>query len=79
MKIVRVCKGMTPKQLYLISTSDFADIAEMKCSKLVPELCRFLMACFDPVKCCLDFGERGKIPVNVESVVRVLGVPMSRP
>jgi hypothetical protein len=76
MKIVRVWKGMTPEQKELISKSVFADIAQMKCSKLVPELCRFLMSCFDPARCCLDFGGRGIIPVNAESVVRVLGVPV---
>lgn len=59
MKLVRVCKGMTPDQHRLITTADFAGIVQMKCSKLIPELCRFLMSFFDPVKCVLDFGDRG--------------------
>jgi hypothetical protein len=33
------------------------------------------MECFDPVKCEPD-GDRGKVPINVESVVEVMGVPM---
>lgn len=76
MKIVRLCKGMTPGQRELIEQSELGDIIQMKCSKLIPELCLFLMASFDPVNCILDFGERGRIPVNAESVVKVLGVPM---
>ena len=75
MKLVRVCKGMTSSQHSLIA-KDFAGIVGMKCSKLNPELCRFLMSCFDPVKSVLDFGDRGKIPVSAESVVQVMGVPM---
>jgi hypothetical protein len=31
---------------------------------------------FDPHGCALDFGERGRIPVTPDSVVKVLGVPM---
>jgi hypothetical protein len=31
---------------------------------------------FDPVACVLDFGDRGKIPVDVQSVVNVMAVPM---
>jgi hypothetical protein len=46
------------------------------CSKLIPDLCWFLMVCFDPINYELDFGDRGSIPVNVESVAKVLGVPM---
>ncbi|KAM0921181.1 hypothetical protein ACQ4PT_007071 [Festuca glaucescens] len=76
MKVVRVCKGMTSKQRDLISRADFTAILNMKCSKLIPELCRFLMEHFDPVACVLDFGERGKIPVDVQSVVNVMAVPM---
>jgi hypothetical protein len=67
---------MTSKQRALIRGADFGAILSMKCSKLIPELCRFLMEHFDPVARVLDFGERGKIPVNVQSVVSVMAVPM---
>ncbi|KAM0898926.1 hypothetical protein ACQ4PT_021638 [Festuca glaucescens] len=67
---------MTSKQRDLISRADFTAILNMKCSKLIPELCRFLMEHFDPVACVLDFGERGEIPVDVQSVVNVMAVPM---
>ncbi|KAM0871198.1 hypothetical protein ACQ4PT_039571 [Festuca glaucescens] len=76
MKVVRVCKGMTRKQRTLISEAEFSAILHMKWSKLIPELCRFLIEHFDPVACVLDFGERGKIPVDVQSVVSVMAVLM---
>jgi hypothetical protein len=75
MKLVRVLKDMTEDQKNLLIQSDFGGMIKMKCSKLIPELCRFLMGCFDQDNCVLDFGERGKIPVTSESVVNVLGVP----
>jgi hypothetical protein len=75
MKLVRVFKDMTEDQKNLLIQSDFGGMIQMKCSKLIPELCRFLMGCFDQDNCVLDFGERGKIPVTSESVVNVLGVP----
>jgi hypothetical protein len=78
MKLVRVCKDMTPEQKKLLTDANFGGMILMKCSKLIPEMCRFLMGCFDPVKCQLDFGERGRIPVTAESVVKVLGVPTGR-
>lgn len=75
MKVVRVCKLMTPVQRNLIIEAEFAGMMGMKCSKLIPELCLFLMEHFDTVGSVLDFGDRGRIPVNEESVVRVLAVP----
>jgi hypothetical protein len=75
MKITRVCKGMTLDQKSVIINADFGSILGMKISKLIPELCRFLMGCFNPITCELDFGDRGKIPINTESVVKVMGVP----
>ncbi|KAM0829503.1 hypothetical protein ACQ4PT_066844 [Festuca glaucescens] len=76
MKVVRVCKSMTPDKRSLIIGADFGGVLGMKCSKLILELCRFLMECFDQEECVLDFGERGKIPITVDSIVRVMDVPM---
>ena len=76
MKIVRLCKKMTPDQRNLVIGADFGDILGMKCSKLIPELCRYLISCFDPSSCALDFGYRGRIPITDESVCKVMGVPM---
>jgi hypothetical protein len=76
MKIVRLCKDLTEDQMALLVNSDFGHIAKMKCSKLNPALCHFLMEHFDPHGCALDFGERGRIPVIPDYVVKVLGIPM---
>jgi hypothetical protein len=75
MKLVRVFKDITEEQKNLLIQSDFGGMIQMKCSKLILELCRFPMGCFDPNSCVLDFGERGNILVTSESVVKVLGVP----
>uniref|UniRef100_A0ACD5Y089 Uncharacterized protein n=1 Tax=Avena sativa TaxID=4498 RepID=A0ACD5Y089_AVESA len=76
MRMVRVFKTMTKPQRDLIINSDFGELLNMKCSKLIPELCRFLMDCFNPNTCELDFGHRGRVPVTVQSVHKVMGVPM---
>lgn len=76
MKIVKVCKAMNEDRRKLIISADFGDMLKMKCSKLIPELCRFLMECFNPKTCELEFHGRGRIPVNAQSVFKVLGVPM---
>lgn len=76
MKIVRVCKAMTPDQRALIIAADFGGTLGMKLAKLIPELCSFLMSSFNPRTCELDFGDRGKIPITDQSVKGVMGVPM---
>ncbi|KAM0912956.1 hypothetical protein ACQ4PT_012480 [Festuca glaucescens] len=76
MKIVRVCKDLTTDQWDLLVNSDLGQIIQMKCSKLNPALFHFLMDHFDPHGCALDFGDRGRIPVTLDSVVKVLGVSM---
>ncbi|KAM0850571.1 hypothetical protein ACQ4PT_052992 [Festuca glaucescens] len=42
----------------------------------VVRVCKGMTQHFDLVACVLDFGERGKIPVDVQSVVSVMAVPM---
>ena len=76
MKLVKVFRLMSVEQKKLLTEAYFGGIIQMKCSKLIPELCQFLMGSFDPDNCELNFGDRGKIPVTAESVVKVLGVPM---
>ncbi|KAM0841415.1 hypothetical protein ACQ4PT_059033 [Festuca glaucescens] len=75
MKIVTVCKGMTIEQRDLLIATEFGNFIGVKCSKLNRELCRFLMGCFDPEPCALDFSDRGRIPITDESVYKVMGVP----
>jgi hypothetical protein len=66
---------MTVDQRALVNAVDFRAMLGMKCSKLNPELCIFLMGCFDPVACVLDFEEREKIPVSVKKVSEVMAIP----
>lgn len=77
MKIFRVCRGFTPEQCQVIVDAHLGDVLQWKVSKLIPGLCKFLMGCFNPDTCVLDFGARGRIPIHLQSVVRVLGVPLS--
>lgn len=76
MKIFRVCKSFTTDQCAVISDANLGDILEWKVSKLIPDLCKYLMGCFNPQTCELDFGARGRVPTDLHLVVRVLGVPM---
>jgi hypothetical protein len=62
MKITRVCKAMTLDQQSVTINADFGSMLGMQISKLIPELCRFLMGCFNPNTCELDFGDMGKSP-----------------
>jgi hypothetical protein len=77
MKIVWVCKDLSTDQRgFFWVKSDLGQIIEMKCLKLNHALCHFLMDHFDPHGCALDFGDRGRIPITPDYVVKVIGVPM---
>ena len=58
-----------------VRRAEFSGMVDIKCSKLRPELCKFLMQSFDPARCELVFPGRGSIPITEESVYTVLGVP----
>ena len=75
MKLVRLYKSMTPDQVQLIKTWGYGGLVEIKCSKLQPDLCKFLMKSFDPSSCKLVFPGRGSIDVTEASVHKVMGVP----
>ena len=66
---------MSPEQVKLVTDADFGGLANIKCSRLYPDLCKYLMQCFNPTTCELVFPGRGSIPVDEESVYQVLGVP----
>lgn len=53
----------------------YGGLVDIKCSKLHPGLCKFLMESFDPSTCKLVFAGRGAIAVTEESVEQVIGVP----
>lgn len=78
MKIVRLYKHMSPSQRKLLQAYGFGSLLDIKCSKLQPQLCKYLMEHFNPDTCQLEFGARGSIPVTEEAVHKVLGIPMGR-
>jgi hypothetical protein len=75
MRMVRLYPNITEEQQLLIRSNDYGGLLDIKCSKLHPDLCQFLMESFDPASCTLVFPGRGAIPVTEESVQQVIGVP----
>ncbi|CAM0912917.1 unnamed protein product [Alopecurus aequalis] len=75
MKLVRLYPNMTHDQMSLVRKAEFSGMLDIKCCKLEPELCKFLMGCFNPATCEMVFPGRGSIPVTEDSVYKVLGVP----
>lgn len=75
MKLVRLYPSMTGEQIKLIKMADYGGLVDIKCSKLQPDLCKFLMESFDPLSCKLVFPGRGSIDVTEQSVHEVIGVP----
>jgi hypothetical protein len=78
MKLVSLYPYMTPDHRTLIRDAKYGGMLEIKCSKLQPKLCKFLMQSFDPSSCEMMFPGRGSIPVNAVSVEEVLGVPRGK-
>jgi hypothetical protein len=76
MKLTRLYPSLLVDQKDLIRHYDYGGLLDIKCSKLQPELCQFLMESFNSTTCSMDFPDRGSIPVTEESVYEVLGVPM---
>lgn len=75
MKLVRLYPKITEDQKALIRKYDYGGLLDIKCSKLNPELCLFLIDSFDEASCSLRFPGRGVIPLTEESVQQVIGVP----
>jgi hypothetical protein len=69
---------MSDGQKYLVRNSYYGGFLDIKCSKLQPDMCKFLMASFDPVSCEIVFPGRGSIHVTESSVKKVIGVPRGK-
>lgn len=78
MKLVKLYPSLLEDQKTLIRNNDYGGLLDIKCSKLVPELCQYLMYSFDPTICRMIFPGRGSIPVTEVSVSKVMGVPLGR-
>uniref|UniRef100_A0A0E0LY82 Ubiquitin-like protease family profile domain-containing protein n=1 Tax=Oryza punctata TaxID=4537 RepID=A0A0E0LY82_ORYPU len=76
MKLIKLYPHMSGEQKRLIEGAGFHGLVDLKCSKLRPDLCSWLMEHFNPATNQLVFPRRGAIDVNEESVKSVLGIPM---
>lgn len=75
MRLTKLYPNMTAQQKNMIKNADFSGLLEIKCSKLQPELCKFLMESFDPTSCAMVFPGRGVIQITEEDVESVLRIP----
>jgi hypothetical protein len=78
MKLVRLYPSITDDQMTMIRNADYGGLLDIKCSKLQPDLCKFLMESFDSTSCSLVFPGRGSIPITEDSVQKVIGVPRGK-
>jgi hypothetical protein len=78
MKLVSLYPFISDDQKLLIRFAHYGGLLDIKCSKLQPDLCKFLMESFDPVSCKMVFPDRGSIPVTEASVQKVIGVPRGK-
>uniref|UniRef100_A0A0E0MMC1 Ubiquitin-like protease family profile domain-containing protein n=1 Tax=Oryza punctata TaxID=4537 RepID=A0A0E0MMC1_ORYPU len=76
MKLIKLHPHMSGEQKRLIEGTGFHGLVDLKCSKLRPDLCSWLMEHFNPATNQLVFPGRGAIDVNKESVKSALGIPM---
>uniref|UniRef100_A0A0E0KNE3 Ubiquitin-like protease family profile domain-containing protein n=1 Tax=Oryza punctata TaxID=4537 RepID=A0A0E0KNE3_ORYPU len=76
MKLIKLYPHMSGEQKRLIEGAGFHGLVDLKCSKLIPDLCNWLMEHFNPATNQLVFPGRGAIYVNEESMKSVLGIPM---
>jgi hypothetical protein len=76
MKIVRLYESQNKSHHDIISTNGFKSFLGIKCSKLQPELCNYLMGSFKHESCSLEFPDRGSIAIIEELVQKVLGLPL---
>ncbi|KAM0871607.1 hypothetical protein ACQ4PT_039271 [Festuca glaucescens] len=78
MKVVTLYKHQNDSHKHIISNNGFDSFLKIKCSKLHPSLCHFLMESFNVETCELEFPSRGSIPITDKLVQKVLGLPMGQ-
>ncbi|CAL4900618.1 unnamed protein product [Urochloa decumbens] len=76
MTIVKLYKDMSDQQRQLIERNGFGGLLNFAFSQVHPELCNWLLTCFDAESSELVFPGRGSILVTESSVHKVLGIPM---
>jgi hypothetical protein len=78
MKLVRLYPSISIDQKTMIRNADHGGLLDIKCSKLQPELCKYLMKSFDSTSCSLVFPRRGSISITKNSVEMVIGFPRGK-
>uniref|UniRef100_A0A0E0D2N8 Uncharacterized protein n=1 Tax=Oryza meridionalis TaxID=40149 RepID=A0A0E0D2N8_9ORYZ len=64
MKLIKLYSHMSAEQKRLIEGAGFHGLVDLKCLKLRPDLCSWLMEHFNPTTNQLVFPRRGAIDVN---------------
>ena len=76
-RITKLYPHLTAGQREMIEAAGFGGLLRIRCSWLPARLCTWLLRRFDTESCELVIPGRGRIPVTVDSVHRVLGIPNS--
>jgi hypothetical protein len=77
-RIVSLYPYLTPEQRKLIEdAAGFGGLLQIRCPTFPIGLCGWLLQHFETNNCELVIDGRGRIPVTIDSVHRVLGIPNS--
>ena len=75
MMLVKLYSHMSNNQRRLIDDAGFGGLLNCRCSQLFPDLCQWLLDCYDPESSELVLPRRGRIPITEAIVHRVMGIP----
>ena len=75
MMLVKLYSHMSNNQHRLIDDAGFGGLLNCRCSQLFPDLCQWLLDCYDPESSELVLPGRGRIPITEAIVHRVMGIP----
>ena len=75
MMLVKLYSHMSNNQRRLIDDAGFGGLLNCRCSQLFPDLCQWLLDCYDPESSELVLPGRGRIPITEAIVHRVMGIP----
>lgn len=73
--LVSACKDMSDDRKSAIDDMDFTSLRNIKCDNLFNRLSQWLAGLYDPDSREVVVPGRGRLPVNEESVHRIMGVP----
>ncbi|KAM0883158.1 hypothetical protein ACQ4PT_031842 [Festuca glaucescens] len=76
-RLMKLYAHLTAGQREMIEGAGFGALLRIQCPTLPSRICTWLIRRFDPESCELVIPGRGRVPVTVDSVHRVLGIPNS--